>query len=297
LGDSMSTFNNPPFFDGEQLASATINAKAGTNLQNAVNDLDESSIERHALDAQHLPSLAMSDIFSNGFEAGPNALGAGVTAASIISGEEYENTLPLYAVTQYPYTYQTFDGLSGGTAKAYYGPTDWPTVNHIEAGWRIPSEPGWVGSPSYPAEVTLASATNFDTAKIKGVLCRGSVQPISSSRTTKVTGTLVSDYDTAVALAIGFEDGLGARYVVERSVRFFTERAVRPGNADTMTFLTQSDLNAGNGTCAKIFLAIATAHPGDTSWTALSGTRNQDNNNLRIRYYNLSTTPIHAGDL
>jgi hypothetical protein len=286
----MSTFNNPPFFDGEQLASATINAKAGTNLQNAVNDLDESSIERHALDAQHLPSLAMSDIFSNGFEAGANP-----ADAAVIAGGEYENTLPLYAAFQYPYTYQTFDTLSGVSVDAVYGPTDYPTLNHIGQGWRIPADPN--NSPAHPAEVTLASATNFDTAKIKGVLCRGSVQPIYERPFSNSTGSFTSPYVAAVALAIGFEDGLGARYIVERSVRFFTSKATRPGNADTMTFLTQSDLNAGNGTCAKIFLAIATAHPGDDNWLPGRPLLSYDNNNLRIRYYNLSTTPIHAGDL
>jgi hypothetical protein len=288
----MSTFNNPPFFDGEQLASATINAKAGTNLQNAVNDLDESSIERHALDAQHLPSLAMSDIFSNGFEAGANP-----ADTAVIAGGEYQNTLPLYAAFQYPYTYQTFDSTAGGSALAVYGPSDWATNGsaHLGAGWRIPADPN--NSPAYPAQVTLASATNFDTAKIKGVLCRGSVQPIHESPFSNATGSLTSPYVAAVALAIGFEDGLGARYIVERSVRFFTSKATRPGNADTMTFLTQSDLNAGNGTCAKIFLAIATVHPGNDNWLPGRPLLAFDNSEMFIRYYNLSTTPIHAGDL
>lgn len=285
----MSTFNNPPFVEGEALTASGINSKAGSLLETAVNALDEASMERHALDSQHLPALSMSDIFTAGFE-----VGASNTLTNYIAGGEYQNTLPLYAATQYPFTYQTFDSTIGGSALAVYGPSDWATngVAHIEAGWRIPDDPG--NSTNFRAELPLAAATNFDTANIRGVLCRASAQPIWAGNTVKGGG--VSRLDTALALCIGFEDGLGARYVVERSVRFYTVEATRPNNADTMTFLTQDDLDAGNGECAKIFLAVATATPGDTGWTPNSGLRSAKNNDLHIRYYNLSTTPIQAGD-
>lgn len=292
----MSTFNNPPFFEGEQLASATINAKAGTNLQNAVNDLDESSIERHALDAQHLPALSMSDIFSNGFEATSPP-----TDPLAIAGGEYQNTLPLSGGggTTYPYSYQTFDTTAGGGAISTYGPSDYGTnaPAHIGDGWRIPTDPN--NSPAFPAQVTLASATNFDTSKIRGVLCRGSVEPIYSTGFSLAAANLRNDYIAALAMGIGWEDGAGTKHVVERSVRFFTIEAVRPGNAETMAFLTQDDLDSlgGDGTCAKIFLVVATAHPGDSTWLPNTPGLAFNNNFLYIRYHNLSTTPIHAGDL
>mgnify|MGYP003640173570 CR=1 FL=1 len=287
----MATFNNPPFTEGEALSATNINTKAGTLLETPVNDLDVSSIERHALDAQHLPALSMSDIFSNGYEAYP------FTSAS--TPETYNNTLPVTnpAGPVYPYTYQTFDGSAPAAPTiAYYGDTS-GAGTYTYVGWRIVAH---ANLATQAAEIALNAATVLTTEGIKGVICRGSVEPYS--------GTLVQDTAVparayvglnCVAIAIGWEDLTGNRYVVERSVRFYSLEACRQGNAGTTTFLTPTDTAAGDGSVLKIFLAIALVRPGEatTEGTVGRGITYTPDGGVEIKYYNLSVTPLQAGDL
>ena len=103
----------------------------------------------------------------------------------------------------------------------------------------------------------------------------------------------------SIALAIGWEDSAGNRHIVERSVRFYSVAACRQGNASTFTFLTQDDLTTlGDLHCSKIFLAIATVRPGHSpaEGTAGRGTYTATDR-IKIKYYNLSVTPLHAGNL
>lgn len=282
----MSTFNNPPVNEGDALTAASINAKAGTDLETPVNDLEESSIERHALDAPHLPSFSMSDIFSNGYEAGD-----GITA---ITAESYGNTLPLSVGPAYPYTYQTFDATAGSAvAIGYYG----PVATSITNGWRIPA---YQNNTSVAAEVTLASATNFTTAEIKGVICEGSIEPYlaNDAAADGSTRATIRPGLVCLAMAIGWEDGAGNRHVVERSVRFYSVRAVQQGNCSTATFLTPTDLADGDNTCAKIFMVVASVRPGATTTNLRDYTGSATaSDDLEIQHYNISVLPLKAGDL
>lgn len=288
----MSTFNNPPYSEGDALSPTNLNTGAGSLLATPVNDLDESSIERHALSAQHVPELSMpDDIFTNGYES------TAVTAAS--AGEVYSNSLPMSAAnTAYPYTYQTFDTLVSGTSVAYYGGTGGVSPNpHGFLGWRIPSQ---ANSTSVGvAQVDLAVATNFTTARIKGVICRGSVEPVYGNLALIIAGAIPYLGCTSLAIAIGWEDGAGNRHVVERSVRLYSVEACRQGNAATFTFLRQTDLDVGDGTCVKIFMVIATARPGAIAveGAARGAGAANDDDDVYIKYYNLSVTPLQAGDL
>lgn len=305
----MSTFNNPPVTEGDALTAASINAKAGTDLETPVNDLEEASVERYALDAQHLPDAGFASVFTSGYQA--FATNTTHTSEKMV----YDNGLPLTSAnTAYPYTYQTFDGVvdaPGGGAIAYYGATDsaptppnyTATPQHIFEGWRIPSLNQGLTNK---AEVSLAAATNFDTEGIKGVLCRGAVEPIYAGDPKSGTGTppsFIYPSQASVAVAIGWEDSLGNRHIVERSVRFYSVNACKYGNAGTSTFLKQSDLDGrGNGTCNEIFLAVACVRPGDIN-SAKTGSPYRTTSaqtyydHLMIRYYDLSVAPIRAGTL
>jgi hypothetical protein len=308
----MSTFNSTPAVEGDPLTAANLNAKAGTELETPVNALDESSIERYALSEQHLPDMGFSSVFTSGYEAGaPSDIQTDVELV-------YDNGLPLTtANTAFPYTYQTFDTNTDATSGAIsiYGSTDTLALagyatnpKFIYDGWRIPASHQ---STTDPAEVALASATNFDTANISGVICRGGVEPLYSADATNGAASAASNLyigATSVALAIGWTDSTansttGAGYhIVERSVRFYSVAACKRGNAGTFTYLTQDDLDVGDGTCASVFLAVACVRPGDinaarTGSPYRTGDPEHYYDHLLLRAYNISVTPIRAGSL
>lgn len=290
----MGTFNDSTFVEGEAINASALNTKAGSLLETPVNDLDESSIERHALSTQHLPTLSMSDLFSSGYEVVSPAA-AGVPG----NAEEYSNSLPMSAAnTAYPYTYQTFDNTApGGSTVAYYGETSTSGATHKFQGWRIPA---YGNLSANAAELPLVSARNFNTERIKGVICRGSVEVYYGNLVGGTGAPPVPAFIglNSLAIAIGWEDGLGNRHIVERSVRFYSVEACLEGNASAFCFLTQSDLLDGDLTCAKIFMAIATCRPSQlTAEGAARGVSYGEDDLIEIKFYNLSVTPLQAGDL
>jgi len=287
--------------EGDSLTAGIINALCA-GLPNLLVNFNALNLDRYALDSQHLPEQSFSNIFSNGYEA---------TASNVIPTLEatwYCNSLPMTTGTLanevFPYTYQSFDADTGGSAQQYVGGTQ-DANSHLYQGWRIPA---LNQSLSNIAKVTLNAATNFDTANISGVLCRAGVEiNYMEGELVTVSGGagdfLFTHYPgiKSVAIAIGWEDGTGNKHVVERSVRFNTGPAVTRGNISTATYLTQDDLDEGDGTCAYIFIALATVRTTDVEVArenAPSGdTRGGVVDIVAIHHYNLSTTPIRAGSL
>jgi hypothetical protein len=155
--------------EGDPLTAPILNVVCGT-LPNLLVNTTALNLDRYALDSQHLPEQSFSNIFSNGYEA---------TASNVIPTLEatwYCNSLPMTTGTLanevFPYTYQSFDADTGGSAQQYVGGTQ-DANSHLYQGWRIPA---LNQSLSNIARVTLNAATNFDTANISGVLCRAGVE-------------------------------------------------------------------------------------------------------------------------
>lgn len=288
----MSTFNNDPFVEGEALSPTNLNTKAGSLLETPINDLDESSIERHALDSQHLTPLSFSDKFPNGYEK------TAPTAA--VAAEEYNNSLPMSSLnTAYPYTYQTFDTTTGGSTISTYGKTGSSGAAHEFKGWRIPAYNYNIGGDA--AEIDLSGNLTFSDELIKGVICRGSVEVYYGSFVNDAGPTPVDALVglNSLAIGIGFRDGnSGTPHVIERSVRFYSVEACMEGNASTFCFLKQSDLPAGDSRCSSIFMVVATCRPGHLpAEGAGRGVAYSLIDKIEIKYYNLSVTPLQAGDL
>jgi hypothetical protein len=268
----MGTTTFIPVTEGEEASAANINSRFSSmaDVGTGLNALDLTSIEREALRPEHLPNLSAVDIFSNGYAAiAPDTSAVGTVL------DNYDNRLPLSAGdTAYPYTYQTFHANAAVTNP--YGP---PTISP-DIGWAIVAYQGVVANA---AEVTLVSATNLTTAGIKGILLRGAIELRSTQKVGFGHGV------SSLAIGIGFQDGVGARHVIERSVRFYSGLACELGDCVTSTILTQDDADVGDGTITSMFVVVSGAAP-DSGLTKTTC-------NLDIGYYNLSAVPLHAGDL
>lgn len=274
----MPTYTNfAPYVEGDTLDAAALNTSFN-ELESGLNDLDLTSIEREALDAQHIPSLLPSDVFTTGYTA------IAPDTAGYYNGplDTYDNQLPLSSGgTAYPYTYQTFHLNAAATNP--YGPS---TVAG-DSGWAIVAFGGVVADAAEVSPAVGSSITNWGLA---GIFVRGSVElratdPGGNSTTTAGQGTGVS----SVAIGIGFSSG-GTNYVIERSVRFYSAVAAIQGDLSTGTFITQADLDARSGTLGDIFLVIASVEPGANP--AAVATRD-----IVTGYYNLTVLPLHAGTM
>lgn len=287
--------------EGDALTASDVNAIGSAFSTVLVNSMPTSYVDRYALDEQHLPEQSFSSIFTQGYERTSGR------AAIVANKATYCNTLPLTASGGvdnqiFPYTYQTFDSTTTGAGSiAIYGATD--IADHLYEGWRVPSFNQT--STSNDAEIDLNAATSFTSANISGVVCRAGVGvawiDVDAIHIDGLSDQVIYPALPSVAVAIGWVDGSSARHVVERSVRFYSGGACIRGNAGTFTYLTQADLDAGDGECASIFLALATVRPTDIraakEGSAPFSTRDGDLDRLVIERYNLSITPLRAGSL
>lgn len=269
----MATFTNfAPLVEGDPIDASTLNGQFTdlADVGSGLNALAASSVEREALSEDHLPALSAVDIFSNGYTA---------IAPSTASGtlDVYDNRLPLSAGdTTFPYTYQTFHANAAVTNP--YGPS---TVAG-DLGWAIVAYSGVVADA---AEVSFNAADMISDMNLFGILVRGSLE--FRAWDSVETGTGVN----SVAIAIGYEDGAGARFVIERSVRFYSMKASAYGDLVTSTLITQDDLTGvGDDQISSVFLVVAGVEP-------TGGAVAKNARNITTSYYNLTTLPIHASTL
>lgn len=122
---------------------------------------------------------------------------------------------------------------------------------------------------------------------VKGILVRGSYE-LRNRR--GLSGNTAIDPMKIAAIAIGFSDGLNDQYIIERSVRLYSVTSILRGDAVTSTLIKQTDLDVGNGELKDVFVVIAGGVRGDVA----TAETQQD---LEVRYYNITTWPLHAGDL
>ena len=271
-----------PFTESDTVSAISVNATF-TLISDYANDLPVEAVERHGLRDVHLPSLFPSDLLPNGPEAWPN---------TVEPRETYENSIPDTAGT-YPLLYQTISPTAGSVvAIGVYG----PVAADKGGGWRILAEGNVIGDA---AEVDFTGVSiNLDTERLKGVLVRGStyVHSATGVPTDRGQGDDVKYQKPSVLVSIGWQDGTGARHILERTIRWYSLRAIWRGEATTATLLRQADLDAqGDGNVANVFLAVA------NQIRAISGhvSQNDPEEVVEVTFgqYNVSVWPLHAGDL
>lgn len=275
-----------PFDEGDALTAANINSRF-SSLQTWVNAIPEESVSRWALRKEHLPSQTFGpsqtvELFPNGFTASCTALGN--------AGFEYDNSLPYSSGPAHPVNYQAIS-TTAGTSVAPYGTL---TTGGAGDGWRIPS----LASKAAPMEVDFGTAiSSLGDYGMLGLLVRAQIEIFNAA-----TGTfnlLVNPLDAelsqtfmrrCVLMGIGFEDGLGNRYVIERTVRWNVLKGVTRGTISTSTKITDTDLAVGDGQIAKVFGVIASQDWADTALTNPPSAWD-----IVVRHYNISVMPLRAG--
>lgn len=264
-----------PFVEGDAINHATMNT-VFTDLAAGVNALEGEDVQRNGLNHEHLPSLAengATEIFRNGYSAEAPSVGAAA------AGDTYSNSLPYTGGPTLPYTYQTF---SVAAPNAPHGPT---AANDPEGGWRIVAEANVVADAA-SIDLGAPTAYDLDDENLRGILVRGGIEMING----EAAGIIGLYITKSAVVAIGFTDGLNARHVIERSVRFNNTVGSWKGDLVTSTVIRQADLDAlGDGQIQEVFMVVARASRSNV----LTG----QTTDIVIRNYNITAIPLHAAEL
>ena len=261
--------------DGTDLTSANLQ-NALNSVRDRLNDVEEEDVRKHAFRRDHMPNLhdaSGSGLFSTywaGYNHDSGWDDAYINQLHVTGSSTWAGGSPVNLQT-----FSTGSSTSGGGAAAPYGP-----ISSVQTGWRIPADGGVLGRA---AEINTPSAFNMTTEVLAGVFVRAQIE----------IGTCIGGSLDGMAIAIGWKDGAGARHVVERSFRFYAYQGFSEGTLATGCFLTQTDLAAGNGTVASIFMVIAQARNGAGTLAAPDVTIHAND----IGSYSISILPLHAGAL
>lgn len=196
--------------EGDAFTAASINSiMAG--LASQYNNLTEDQLAEMALSREVLPAITPTDVLS--------------TRTVFYNSDTYENYeygLPgvLGAID--------FQQIStdGGSS---YGPG-------TGDGWRIIAAGG---SPSAAAEITLSTPTNLQSSNLQYILVSLTIEVGELD----VVAALTSDVLDCFHIAIGFEDGLGNKYVIEDSIASYSKRATGRGSAHTFWLMDSATLS------------------------------------------------------
>lgn len=258
--------NYTPLIDGD-IFDAARTSTVFDEVRDGVNELALNDVERRALDAPHLPSLWV-DFVVNAHTHGPD---------SQVAGEQYFNGLPDVSPTG-PVNYQAFSGV----APAPYGAT-----GATNAGWRI---------IAFDASTSLANAAESTCG---GFLSTAGIQRLKLKGWAEVRLRGASFFDgqdpesnperRSILIALGFEDGAGARHIIERSVRWNSGFAVRFGSISTTTLLTPTDIAMGDGQVAATFCVLAARKRLEF------GSNHVDSGGPYIFRYGHTAVPLRAG--
>ena len=267
--------------DGDKYEAATLQAELNS-VRDAMSDIPASAVEPQALRLDHLPSIWAADLFPNGYTSG-YALNTSYEAvrAGFRNGMVYSPGPDM----------QTFSEDSSHPVAAPYGAQADPLVQDWDAGtatagWIIPAYNGVLANACSVSTTTF----NMDTERLKGVLVQGTVELGYSN---------AGSAPYCVILGVGWRDGSGDLHCVEDSVVAFTSGNNHHGALQIGWFLTQDDLDAGDGSVQEIFLCLSS---GEVSYGAhaslVAGVGDyQTTISADIGSYWISCLPIHAGDL
>ena len=259
--------------DGDTINSTNLVA-VGSTIRTQANAIQEEDIAPGALSHAHLPATFddVDDLF-------PNGLMAGFTRLGTSPANPFINYLNAFNTT--PFDYQLFH--TGVPTQPYGAPGAW------DEGWRIPQNPGTTERPEI-----ITTSSRIDTHGYAGIHVTGSVNVGSVSgdsylldESQAMASALI---DVCVIAAIGWRDGGGTRHVKASSIRAVSQKN-KVQRLTVQHFLTQADLNTGDGTMQSIFLV-----------TAAVGLRTFYNVNMVDRTYSiagcqLSALPLHAEEL
>ena len=266
-----------PLQEGDKLDAASLNDRFNEvgGAGQGVNNLSQSDLERRALRQEHLPRIITSSDFPNGLvKLSPS--GAAVSAGYINRLNDWTGATFTVPVPDY----QTFD-LSAPNGP--YGP---PTgVHPANRGWRIIADNNIAADAAEIEFGPLAASTGTGTVgNYTGLLVKLSVESDSF-----ITGFLVPTNESvpAVVVAIGWEDSLGNRNVIEKSIRWFNSYTAIKASLDTFTFIGADEIGDGNS-INKVFGVIA---------SGVWGVNSQGYRPPTIRYYNIDMIPIRSGVL
>lgn len=230
--------------DGAEIDAASL-AAPGIALRTQANDIKEEGLAPGALSHQHLPgSLGdVSAFFPSGLKAGFTRLGTAPANAFITYENWFETPAPTY------YDFQLFEG------SAPTPPFGAPTSPGGE-GWRIPQNPGTLERPLIPTTTERLDAQGYRGVHITGSVNIGAFQ---DDHYEIVGGSMSSSVvDVCVLVGLGFTDGTGSRFVIEKSIRAFSHKN-KIQRGPVQWFFQQSDLNVGNGEVSNFFLVTAVA--------------------------------------
>jgi len=262
-----------PLEEGDALNAASVNSRltAAGGAGQGVNNLSQADLERRALRQEHLPRIITASDFPNGLVK--------LAPITVVNSSPYINTLNTLATGAVPVPgYQTFDL---GAPNGPYGP---PAA--AATGWRIIADSNITANA---AEITFGPLTALTASpgsigNYRGILIRLGVSLMEIDHTTHGPW---GEEGIAVVVGIGWEDQLGNRSVIERSVRWFNYHSTVKGSLDVFTFIKAEDIGNTNQ-INKIFGVISSASWGATSVNYDSPV---------IRYYNIDIIPIRAGSL
>ena len=250
-------------FDGTKLIAAI------TGLQGEVNAIPMSALRRRGLGHEHVADLVdWTLLFPNGMTAGY----ANNNSANTYSGGLAGTWSPLTV------NLQSF-GTSGAVPP--YGPS---VV--ADPGWRILASSAATGAN--PAEVTFVTGGSTMAGRgLHGTFIRGCVE-VGDTDETAATG--VGAFD-CIWVAIGFYDGT-SRYILERSIRYFSMNAHTTSVIGTGCYVKDADLTTHGATqFESFFLAVARRAPVDNE----AGGRGVEG--FDVGSYWISCLPMKAGDL
>lgn len=264
--------------EGDVLNAASLNDRfdeiAGTGPDRGVNNLAQEDLERFALRRDHLPSIIPTPSAAH-FPSGMCKVGPADSSAGTI--DTYSSFLNA-GVIGLPVAWETtFGGLG---ANPPYGPP-----GAADVGWRIPATGGVIANA---AEIEVGIArVGTNIGNYQGILVRTSIalhgcgQPVG-------TGPLTYTYNLpSVVIGIGWEDDLGNRKVLDRSVRWSQVCSRIKGSLDTFTLITAQDIPVGR-TLSKVFAVICGANKA-AAWT--------DAPSPIIDFYNIEAIPLRFGDM
>lgn len=195
--------------EGDAFTAASINSAMST-LASQYNNLTEDQFSEMALSREVLPALTSTSVLSTR-----------TVAHASDTYENYEYGLP-GALGAIDFQQISTDGGSS------YGPG-------TGDGWRILA---YTGDPSLAAEITLATATALQSSNLQYILASLTIEVGEM----EVVAALTSDVLDCFHIALGFEDGLGNKYVVENSIASYSKRATGRGAAHTFWLFDNATL-------------------------------------------------------
>lgn len=272
--------------EGDAFDATDLNGQF-TSVETAVNAIEVGDIQREALRRDHLPSTVDARF------TGSTTRGQLQAVSDPSPSDDVYNSALTINYTASPDNWQPSWSQFGsnastgiGSAAAPYGP-----YTGTEVGWRIPATRGDI---NWAAECRLDPAwgpgSAINGAGVDLLLCKFGVNVRGSTeQLDEQDATIVEAHEGTLWLAVGWEDNLGTRYIVERSIRAFPVEAVVRGNASIFGTVRGEDIPAG-----RTLVAVFGAINSQQLWCNESAQQTSQGTGVIINYYDFSYEPVRG---